>query len=134
VLGGNTLGYVFLVTSNLPNRGPESAMKKKASPARPRNARRRLERAAEKLERDRERLFVLSPGGSAERPIAVEAAAVVDVRALSVPCPRCEGPHELVEHAAVLAGGERLREARLRCRRCGTRRSLFFRLEERRLN
>jgi hypothetical protein len=109
-------------------------MKKKPTPGRPRSARRRLERAVDRLGRDRERLFLLSPGGSADRPLGVEAAAVVEVRALSVPCPRCEGPHELVEHAALVTGGDRLREARLRCRRCGTRRSLFFRLEEHRLN
>jgi len=108
-------------------------MKKKARAESARSARRRLERGAEKLERERERLFGLSAGGNAERPIAVESASVVEARALSVACPRCDGPHELLEHAAVLVG-ERLREARLRCRRCGTRRSLFFRLEERRPN
>jgi len=109
-------------------------MKKKARPESARGARRRLERGAEKLQRERERLFGLSPGGHAERPLAVESPSVVETRALSVTCPRCDGAHELLEHAAVLVGSERLREARLRCRRCGSRRSLFFRLEERRLN
>jgi hypothetical protein len=109
-------------------------MKKKARAESARSARRRLERGAEKLERERERLFELSPGGNAERPLSVKSASVVETRALSVVCPRCDGPHEILEHAAVLVGSERLREARLRCRRCGTRRSLFFRVEERRLN
>jgi hypothetical protein len=106
-------------------------MKKKARAERARSARRRLERGTEKLERERERLFGLSPGGNAGRPLSIESASVVETRALSVVCPRCDGPHELLEHAAVLVGGERLREARLRCRRCGTRRSLYFRIEER---
>jgi DNA-directed RNA polymerase subunit RPC12/RpoP len=109
-------------------------MKKKARPESARGTRRRLERGAEKLERERERLFGLSPGGNAQRPLPVESPSVVESRALSVACPRCDGAHELLEHAAVLIGSERLREARLRCRRCGSRRSLFFRLEERRLN
>ena len=109
-------------------------MKKKARAESARSARRRLERGAEKWERERERLFGLSPGGNAGRPLSIESASVVETRALSVVCPRCDGPHELLEHAAVLVGSERLREARLRCRRCGTRRSLFFQLEERRLN
>ncbi|HVZ31639.1 MAG TPA: hypothetical protein VG963_04390, partial [Polyangiaceae bacterium] len=108
--------------------------KKKPAPARARTARRQLERSHAKLGRDRERLFVLSPGGSPERPMSVEAAAIVEVRAVAVPCPLCQGPHEILEHAAVVLHGERLREARLRCRQCGTRRSLFFRLEQPVLN
>ena len=112
----------------------EHLKKKKPAPARARNVRRQLERSRAKLERERERLFLLSPGGSSERPISVEAAAIVEVRAAAVPCPLCQGPHELLEHAAVVLHGERLREARLRCRRCGTRRSLFFQLEQPVLN
>jgi len=103
---------------------------KKKRPDTARTARRRAERDADKLARDRERLFTLSPGGSAERALTVESASVVDTRARSVPCPRCDGEHELLEHKAVQLAGERLREACLRCRRCGSRRSLFFRLDE----
>jgi transposase-like protein len=54
----------------------------------------------------------------------------VEVRALSQRCPRCDGEHELLEHAAVTAQGARLRELRLRCRQCHSRRSLFFQIEE----
>jgi uncharacterized protein with PIN domain len=54
----------------------------------------------------------------------------VEARALSQRCPRCDGELELLEHAAVTVQGARLRELRLRCRRCGSRRSLFFQIEE----
>jgi hypothetical protein len=54
----------------------------------------------------------------------------VEVRALSQRCPRCDGEHELLEHAAVTVQGARLRELRLRCRQCRSRRSLFFQIEE----
>jgi uncharacterized C2H2 Zn-finger protein len=109
-------------------------LKKKPRPESARNVRRRAERYADKLMRERERLFLLTPGGSAERPLTVESASVVDTRARSLRCPRCDGEHELLEHKAVMVAGERLREALLRCRRCGSGRSLFFRLEERLLN
>jgi len=95
---------------------------------RPRTARREAARNAVKLGRDRERLFAHEPGGGKERPIEIEAPSVVEVRARSVPCPLCSGDHEVVEHAAVATERGSLREARLRCRRCGSRRSLWFRL------
>lgn len=97
-------------------------------PKRARTVRREAARATAGLVADRERLFVLEPGGAPERPISVETASIVELRALSVRCPRCEGEHRLVEHAAVVVQGVRLREARLSCRACGARRSLWFRL------
>jgi DNA repair exonuclease SbcCD ATPase subunit len=97
-------------------------------PKRSRTARREMERKVERLAKDRERLFGHEPGGSAERPIEVDSAAVVEVRARSVPCPTCGGEHDVNEHAAVTTRGDRLREVKLRCRRCGASRSLWFRL------
>lgn len=97
-------------------------------PKRARTVRRASARKAEEFARSRERLFALTPGGSPDKPIDVESAAVVEIRARGVACPRCEGEHAVDEHAAVSAHGERLREARLRCRKCGSRRSLWFRL------
>src|ERR1700712_5434608 len=100
-------------------------------PKRVRTVRREAERDALSRARDRERLFALEPGGSAERPIEVSAASVVEVRALTTTCPRCAGQHRLAEHAAVsTASGARLREARLVCSACGSRRSLWFHLAE----
>jgi hypothetical protein len=98
-------------------------------PKRARTVRREAERAALALAHDRERLFALDPGGSPERPIDVAAVSVIELRARSVPCPRCDGEHSLEEHAAVVTEhGVRLRQARLLCRACGSRRSLWFRL------
>jgi hypothetical protein len=97
-------------------------------PKRERTLRRESARKAEGLARDRERLFAFGLGGSAARPIDVDSAAVVEIRARSVPCPRCASEHAVDEHAAVSTHGDRLREARLRCRKCGSRRSLWFRL------
>lgn len=97
-------------------------------PKRARTIRREAQRAAADLMDKRERLFALETGGSPERPIDVEAASVVEVRAQSVRCPRCDGVHRVAEHAAVVVRGSRLREARLVCRQCGSRRSLWFRL------
>jgi len=108
--------------------------KRKPRPERPRAQARRSARAGEKLARDQERLFSLSPGGSATRPLPAPSAAVVESRAAAERCPVCRGEHEILEHAAVIAAGRRLREARLRCRQCGRRRSLFFELEEALLN
>jgi DNA-directed RNA polymerase subunit RPC12/RpoP len=100
-------------------------------PKRARTVRREAERGALALARDRERLFGLEAGGSPERPIEVSAASVVEVRANAVACPRCTGKHLIDEHAAVLTErGARLREARLVCRECGSRRSLWFRVAE----
>jgi len=93
-----------------------------------RTIRREQERALIRLQNDRERLFALEPGGNPGRPIETASAAVVDAHATSVPCPRCGGVQELVEHAASIQEGVRLREARLRCRQCGSERSLWFKI------
>jgi hypothetical protein len=104
--------------------------KKKPRPERARTQARRAARETAALGRDRERLFSLSPGGAAERPLVVTSPSVVEGRALAERCPRCDGEHELLEHAAVTVNGVRLREARLRCRACRSARSLFFQIEE----
>lgn len=105
-------------------------VKRKPRPTRERTQRRADQRATRTLANDRERLFQLEVGGSPERPIEVRSASVVEAHALSVRCPRCDGAHELREHLAITLGGVRLREVRLACRQCGSRRSLYFRLHE----
>jgi ribosomal protein S27AE len=97
-------------------------------PKRGRTARREAARKIARLAEDRERLFLREPGGSALRPLEVAAASVVELRALSTPCPRCGGDHIVEEHVAVTLAGARLREARLQCRRCGARRAMWFQL------
>jgi hypothetical protein len=101
-----------------------------AKKPRPRTKLRETARTVDKLRIARERLFGLEVGGSPERPLSIASAAVVEIQAESVPCPRCEGKHEVSEHVAVTVQGIRLREARLRCRRCGTTRSLWFRISD----
>jgi len=97
---------------------------------RPRTKQREALRAQQKLSDARQRLFALEPGGTPERPLPVLSAAVVEAHAESVPCPRCSARHEVLEHVAVTIDGVRLREARLRCRQCGTTRSMWFRIQE----
>lgn len=101
-----------------------------AKKTRPRGQRRETERAQSKLSQARQRLFELELGGSAERPLPVVSAAVIEAHAEAVPCPACEGKHDVVEHVAVTRAGIRLREVRLRCRQCGTNRSLWFRIHD----
>ncbi len=101
-----------------------------AKKPRPRTQRRETARAVGKLQDARQRLFELELGGAAERPLPVVSAAVVEIHAESVPCPRCGAKHEVVEHVAVTVTGIRLREARVRCRQCGTIRSLWFRIND----
>lgn len=75
-------------------------------------------------------MFELEAGGAPERPLLIMSAAVVETQAESVPCPLCEGKHEVVEHLALTVDGTRLREARLRCRQCGSTCSLWFCISE----
>ncbi len=93
-----------------------------------RSVRREQARVRAKLEADREKLFQLEAGGSKERPLDASSAAVIEAHATSVPCPRCGGQQEVLEHTALTHKGVRLREAKLRCRQCGSERSLFFRI------
>src|SRR3954470_15837883 len=95
---------------------------------RPRTLERRRRALSEKLVRARMALLDLEPGGSEERPIEVLTAAVIEPRARSVRCPRCDEPFELVEHEAHAGESGRLRRAELKCRSCGAERSLWFRL------
>jgi hypothetical protein len=92
---------------------------------RSRTERRVQERAARKLVRDREKLFELSIGGSSERPIPVESAAVIEIRVEAMPCPQCEGQFRIREHVSEGSG---LRRVDVTCRQCSAPRSLWFRL------
>ncbi len=105
-----------------PKKPPRPAAKPDASPSRA--ERRALAREAEKLARRREKLAELSPGGSPERPIAVETASLVEPIARGTRCARCEGSVRVEEH--VVERG--LRVARVVCGSCGARRSVWFRI------
>jgi len=103
-------------------------MAKRAPKRSDRTIRREQERAQTRLREDRERLFALELGGNPERPLSAASAAVIESHALSVPCPQCGANHELVEHSAHVRNGVRLRETKLRCRQCGSARSLWFKI------
>jgi hypothetical protein len=109
-------------------------MAQRKSKSRARNARREAERAAQKLVEQREKLFRLEPGGSPERPLDVESPVLVDLRAAAFHCPRCDAPVQLREHAATNVAGVLLREARVQCPRCASKRSLWFRITGTTLN
>jgi hypothetical protein len=89
---------------------------------------RRLRLADDKLVRARTKLMDLEPGGSPERPFDVSTAALVEPKARTVPCPRCEEPFDVESHEAHTDGQRRLRRVALHCRSCGTTRSLWFRI------
>jgi hypothetical protein len=96
-----------------------------------RTERRARERAARQLVHDREKLAALSPGGTKERPINVDSAAVVETRVRNLPCVQCEGMYRVLEHRAPASG---LREVLVSCTQCGVRRTLWFGLVSREPN
>ena len=103
-------------------------MAKRAPKRSDRTIRREQERAVTRLHSDRERLFKLEAGGSAERPLPASSAAIIETHASAVPCPLCGASQEVLEHTASVREGVRLRETKLRCRQCGSQRSLWFKI------
>lgn len=90
-----------------------------------RTARRRGEREARQLVRDRERLASIVPGGSPERPIEVSSSAVIEGRARAQHCPQCDGSYLVEDHQAESAT---LRRIVVTCQRCGVGRRLWFKI------
>jgi predicted Zn finger-like uncharacterized protein len=90
-----------------------------------RTERRARERAARQLVRDREKLASLVAGGSEARPIEVTSSAVIETRVRSLPCPQCEGEYRIADHRST---GAAMRAVDVRCGRCGTPRTLWFRI------
>ncbi len=92
------------------------------------------DRAALRLANDKARLAALEPGGSAERPLEVPSASVVELRARDLGCVQCDGiPH--VDSQKILRVDERLlRAVLMTCPRCGTRRAVWVRVVGRTLN
>jgi hypothetical protein len=97
-----------------------------AKKQRPRTAERERQRAAQKLVRERQKLALLLPGGSPERPIDVPSTAVIAVRARATPCPLCAGTLHLEEETAEFREGRQLRAAHMTCVSCGIARVLWF--------
>jgi len=84
--------------------------------------------APAQLEREVRKLEQLQPGGTADTPVEIPAPSVVEAHAGNRACARCEGAVDVLDHAVLEHQGERLRVARVRCRRCGHERALYFRL------
>jgi hypothetical protein len=82
----------------------------------------------------REKLAAVEPGGSPALPIDVESASQIEVRALSMPCLRCDGPYRLDEHTAEAIDGRPLRVLRVHCAHCGGCRTSYFRVTPPRLS
>lgn len=97
-------------------------------PPRARTVERRTRRADDKLAHSKRKLLDLTPGGTRALPLDVSSAALVEPKARSVLCPRCDEPFTLEAHEAHVSDGTRLREARLHCWICGERRSMWFRV------
>lgn len=84
--------------------------------------------APAKLAREVRRLEQLQPGGTADTPLEIPAPSVVEAHAGNRGCSRCESAVDVLDHSVLEHAGERLRVARVRCRRCGHERALYFRL------
>jgi len=78
--------------------------------------------------RDRKKLLDLEPGGRDSNPILVTTAAVIEPKAHSVRCPRCDEAFAIESHDAEVGEHGRLRRVNLECRHCGTTRPLWFRV------
>jgi hypothetical protein len=108
--------------------------KPKTKPTRARTLLRQAARALDKLTNQRTRLAKLEPGGSPANPIGVESSAVVESKAAQNACLKCNEPLSVESHEAVVIASRRLRQVRLRCRRCGLERLMWFRIEGALLN
>lgn len=95
---------------------------------RPRAVARQGERTLEKLGQKLDRLVLETPGGSPQKAIAVSSASVVEVKARTFRCGRCEGELLLLSHEAEFVGTVQLRRADLQCRACLVRRRVWFAL------
>jgi len=84
-----------------------------------------------RVERDREHLASLLPGGSPERAISVASASVIEARAAALPCPHCGGHYRILEHTRPWPG---IRRVDVACRHCSSPRLLWFRIVTRELN
>jgi hypothetical protein len=92
---------------------------------RPRTQRRADARATRKLIHDRERLWSLSPGGSAARPLTIPSPSVVDARVAAMTCPQCEGEYTVRDHETTRTGD---RVVSVVCKLCHVARQIWFRL------
>jgi hypothetical protein len=99
-----------------------------ARPPRRRRQQREQERALRKQVRRAEQLAAGLAGGSAEHPIDVTSASVVEQKARGTPCIQCGGELELRGDRASSTARGVLREITLACRLCHAPRTLWYRI------
>jgi len=97
-------------------------------PPRRRRQQREQERTLRKQVRRAEQLAAGLPGGSAEHPIDVASASVVEQKARGTPCIQCGGDLELRGDRATSTARGVLRELGLVCRLCHAPRILWYRI------
>ena len=85
-------------------------------------------RRQQRLHEDREKLRLLEPGGSPERPLEVSSVSVVEARAEAERCFQCDLPMRVEEHATRESGRGLVRAVRLCCPRCAAPREIFLRI------
>lgn len=105
-----------------------------AKPKRSRTLRREQDRQAARLAQQRHRLFLLEPGGSAQRPAQVSSSSIVESKAQGFTCPQCGGSQNVEEHQVRNIEGVRLREVTLQCPRCAKTHSVWFQILAHSLN
>jgi hypothetical protein len=103
-------------------------------PPRPRRQQRERDRALRKEVRRTEQLAGRLPGASPEDPIEVASASVVEGKARATLCVQCGGQLELGADRATSTARGVLRAIAVTCRRCGTPRTLWFRIAPRTAN
>jgi hypothetical protein len=96
-----------------------------------RSKKRELERELRKQVRLTEEVAGELPGGSAERPIDVGSASVVEGKVRATPCIQCGGDLEVRGDRATSTPRGILREIAVACRRCHVPRTLWFRVSPR---
>ena len=117
-----------------PRPGYSACVTKKRRIPRARTVLREDARRQQRLREDQEKLRLLEPGGSPERPLEVSSASVVEARAETERCFRCGLPMRAEEHTTHAAASGLLRVVRLRCTRCGAPREIFLRISAPSLN
>lgn len=75
-----------------------------------------------------------APGGSPDRPLVVTSAALVEGRAKDAPCAVCGDEVRMEDHAVDAAFEPPLRVVTVRCRRCGSARPIYVRVDAPRLH
>jgi hypothetical protein len=101
---------------------------KKRPRTRARTEQRELARGRERLYEARAKLAGLEPGGSAERPLQVSSASIVERRAEAEPCLRCDGPVRVDEHTTLSTHHGLLRVVTVRCPSCATLRTFYVQI------